>query len=150
MPASIRDVNEIRIESIGHVVSGYARPQDTPPQSTENASEPGRVVVYERYRAGLSGLEEYPHIWLVTWLHAQRDEDAARLRVVPRGLSHTGERRGVFATRAPGRPSRLGMSLVRLVALVDDGLHFQGVDLVDGTPVLDIKPWVPDTDMPPG
>ncbi|WP_214408496.1 tRNA (N6-threonylcarbamoyladenosine(37)-N6)-methyltransferase TrmO [Sphaerisporangium fuscum] len=139
----------VRISPIGHVETGYGRPEDAPPQATENYREQGRVVVYDEYRDGLAGLENCPHIWLLVWLHAQDDDQAAELRCVPRGLTATGEKRGVFSTRSPNRPSRLGMSLVRVVGIDGNVIHFHGVDLVDGTPVLDIKPWVRSTDVPP-
>jgi tRNA-Thr(GGU) m(6)t(6)A37 methyltransferase TsaA len=130
------------------VVTAYTRPEDAPPQATENADEAGQVVVYEPYREGLYGLAEHRYVWLLTWLHSQPEEQTTHMRVVPRGLERTGETRGVFATRSPHRHNRLGMSLVRLVGIEDGVVHFRGVDLVDGTPVLDIKPWWRGTDCP--
>lgn len=147
-PASASAPSPIQLRPIGHVVSGYSRPEETPPQSTENFVEPGRVVLYDEYRRGMLGVEECSYIWLVTWLHAQSEEEAASMRVVPRG-SVTGQERGVFATRAPTRPNRIGMSLVRVVKVEGNVIHFEGVDLVNGTPVLDIKVWVSGTDIPP-
>lgn len=147
-PASAGVPSPIQLRPIGHVVTGYSRPAETPPQSTENFAEPGRVVLHEEYRRGMVGVEECSYIWLVTWLHAHGEEEAASLRVVPRG-SLTGQERGVFATRAPTRPNRVGMSLVRVVNVEGRVIHFEGVDLVNGTPVLDIKPWVSGTDIPP-
>ncbi|MDH2428031.1 tRNA (N6-threonylcarbamoyladenosine(37)-N6)-methyltransferase TrmO [Sphaerisporangium sp. TRM90804] len=143
------DLPPVQVQPIGYVVTGYDRPEVAPPQATENFGERASLVVYERYADGLSGLENCPHIWLVTWLHSQREDEAAELRCVPRGLTGTGERRGVFSTRSPNRPSRLGMSLVRVAEIDGNVIHFYGVDLVDGTPVLDIKPWVRGTDVPP-
>ncbi|WP_248965813.1 tRNA (N6-threonylcarbamoyladenosine(37)-N6)-methyltransferase TrmO [Sphaerisporangium perillae] len=139
----------VQVRPIGYVVTDYARPQDAPPQATENYRDTGRVVVYDQFAGGLSGLENCPHIWLLTWLHSQGEDEASALTCVPRGLAMTGEHRGVFSTRSPNRPSRLGMSLVRVVDIVGNVIHFHGVDLVNGTPVLDIKPWVRSTDIPP-
>jgi tRNA-Thr(GGU) m(6)t(6)A37 methyltransferase TsaA len=133
---------DVRLVAIGRVETGYPSVVETPPQAPENAAEPGRVVVFDEYREGLDGLEEYPYVWLLSWLHGQSAEEAGQLRVVPRGLTGTGQTRGVFATRAPNRPSPLGMSLVRLVRVDGNVVHFEGVDLADGTPILDIKPWV--------
>jgi tRNA-Thr(GGU) m(6)t(6)A37 methyltransferase TsaA len=140
----------IELTPIGHVATRYATADGVPSQSTENAGESGRVVVYGRFRDGLDGLDAFPYVWLLTWLHAQADEDTADLRVVPRALEATGGTRGVFSTRSPHRVNRLGLSLVRVVRVEDGTVHFTGVDLVDGTPVLDIKPWFAGTDSPPG
>ncbi|MFC4535936.1 tRNA (N6-threonylcarbamoyladenosine(37)-N6)-methyltransferase TrmO [Sphaerisporangium dianthi] len=139
----------VQISPIGYVVTGYARPQDAPAQATENYREPGRVVVHDEYADGLAGLERWTHVWLLTWLHSQDDDEAGTLKCVPRGGARGGTHRGVFSTRSPNRPSRLGMSLVRVLSVEGNVVHFNGVDLVDGTPVLDIKPWVRGTDTPP-
>jgi tRNA (adenine37-N6)-methyltransferase len=136
----------VQISPIGYVATNYASPGVTPPQSSENAQERAQVVLYEQYAEGLIGLDGYSHIWLVTWLHSQDADEAAQLQCVPRGR-RDGQPRGVFATRSPNRPSRLGMSLVRLLEISGNVVHFQGVDLVNGTPVLDIKPWVRSTDV---
>lgn len=139
----------ITMTPIGYVVTGYAAVTDVPSQATENFGEPGRVEVLERYAGGLDGLAAHRYAWLLTWLHAQSDEDASHLRVVPRSLEGTGQTRGVFATRSPNRVNRLGLSLVHIVGIEGNVVHFTGVDLVGGTPVLDIKPWWRDTDTPP-
>lgn len=139
----------IQLLPIGYVVTGYTRPEDTPAQATENFRKSGHLVVYEQYRDGLVGLENYPHVWLLTWLHSQSEDQATQLQVIPRGLEQTGQLRGVFATRAPTRPNRLGLSVVRVVNIVDNIIYFHGVDLVSGTPVLDVKPWRRGVDVPP-
>jgi tRNA-Thr(GGU) m(6)t(6)A37 methyltransferase TsaA len=139
----------IQMSPIGHVVTGYERPEVTPPQATENFTEPGRVVVYDRFADGLDGLADARYAWLLTWLHAQDDRDTEPLRVVPRGLEGTGETRGVYATRTPNRHNRIGLSLVQVESVRGNVVEFRGVDLVDGTPVLDIKPWSRGADIPP-
>ncbi|HKD97263.1 MAG TPA: tRNA (N6-threonylcarbamoyladenosine(37)-N6)-methyltransferase TrmO [Micromonosporaceae bacterium] len=139
----------IQLTPIGYVVTRYAEAAHAPSQSSENHRETGRVVLYEHFRDGLDGLDAFPYAWLLTWLHAQRDEQTVDLRVVPRALESTGQTRGVFATRSPHRVNRLGLSLVRVVRVEGSTVHFTGVDLVDGTPVLDIKPWFASTDSPP-
>ena len=143
------DRTDVRLHPIGVVRTGYDRPGVTPPQATENPDEPGRVVLDERFVEGLDGLARHRYAWLLTWLHAQTDEEAYEMRVVPRGLEGTGQTRGVFATRTPNRPNRLGLSLVKLLDVTGNVIRFEGVDLVDGTPVLDIKPWSQGSDTPP-
>jgi len=87
----------------------------------------------------LEGLDEYSHVWLL-WAFNQNSHSAANSKVrVPR---LRGGRAGLFATRTPYRPNPIGLSLVRLVGVSGNTLQLSGVDLVDGTPVLDVKPYV--------
>jgi tRNA (adenine37-N6)-methyltransferase len=137
----------VRLIPIGYVVTDFDTVAEVPAQATEACHERGRVVVYERFRDGLLGLDRCPHIWLLTWLHAQ--DRAQVLQIVPRVTRLAeGERHGVFATRAPGRPNQLGLSLVQVIGVTDGEVFFSGVDLLTGTPVLDIKPWRRGTDTP--
>jgi len=93
----------------------------------------------------LEGLDEYSHVWLL-WAFNQNSHSAANSKVrVPR---LRGGRAGLFATRTPYRPNPIGLSLVRLVGVSGNTLQLSGVDLVDGTPVLDVKPYVPQYDAP--
>ena len=115
----------------------------------------GRVEVDRALSPALDGLDRFDWAWLVTCLDQAPDprdaddvEDA--LRPVPFLLAERGERVGVFASRYPARPNRIGLSLVRIERVRDDALEFSGVDVFDGTPVLDIKPWVSDFDLPAG
>lgn len=106
---------------------------------------------YRRVEA-VRGIEAFSHLWLITQFHLVKEEPTA-LTVRPPRLGGN-ERRGVFATRSPFRPNRLTLSVVKLdrVELEGDGaprLHVSGVDLVDGTPVLDIKPYVQYADSIP-
>ncbi|MFK8906256.1 tRNA (N6-threonylcarbamoyladenosine(37)-N6)-methyltransferase TrmO [Streptomyces sp. YS-3] len=139
----------VPLSPIGHVVTEYVRPQQAPPQATLAYGDQGQVVLYEPYAAGLDGVAEGWYVWLLTWLHDQTDEEAAALRVVPRGWEESGRTTGVYATRTPNRHNRIGLSLVRVREVKGNVLHFDGVDLVNGTPVLDIKPYSPTSDTPP-
>ncbi len=135
---------------IGHVRTGYRSLTDTPIQTRLNPDATGVVVVEEDYEAGLLGLDGFDHAWLVTALHLGRDEPgpADELRPTPFLATDPNFVVGVFATRYPVRPNPIGLSLVRLDRVEGRQVHFAGVDLVDGTPVLDIKPWVPAFDLP--
>ena len=90
--------------------------------------------------AGLEGLERFAHIWLIFTFHRA---EAPRLQVIPHGQT---QERGVFTPRAPCRPSGIGMSLVPLLRRDGNILHVSHVDMLDGTPLLDIKPSSPDLD----
>jgi tRNA-Thr(GGU) m(6)t(6)A37 methyltransferase TsaA len=96
----------------------------------------GTVIVNAPYAAGLKGLEEFSHIFLFYYFHQSR---RVRLQVKPY-LSD--EEYGIFATRAPHRPNRLGMSLVSLVKIENNILHVRDIDIMDSTPLLDIKPYI--------
>ena len=99
----------------------------------------------------MDGLTGFSHLWLLTWLHRQEDgPDPPALRQVPFLLRSRPRLVGVFATRGPRRVNPIGLSLVELLEVTDASVHFAGVDLVDGTPVIDIKPYVGRFDRPAG
>jgi tRNA (adenine37-N6)-methyltransferase len=134
----------------GRVRSAYGDLDQVPPQSQENLGATGTVVVRDEYLDALLGLDRYKHLWLVTWLHAEPVATLdVPLQLVPRATEATGEVQGVFASRAPLRPNPIGLSLVRNLGVDGGVIAFAGVDLLDGTPVLDIKPWFADADLPP-
>jgi tRNA-Thr(GGU) m(6)t(6)A37 methyltransferase TsaA len=135
------------LEPIGYVRSSRRDPEQTPIQSLRNPDEQAHVVVRPELADGLDGLADFDYAWLLTWLHVPAS-DEPELRVTPFLLRGTGKRVGVFATRYPRRPNPLGLSVVRVLGVESNVLHFAGVDLLDGTPVLDIKPWERHLDVP--
>lgn len=130
----------IEVRPIGVVLSPFKTTTGMPIQTVAAASAPARLQVFAEYAAGLRDIEGFEYLMLITHLHQATE----KLEVVPfmDTLSH-----GVFATRAPARPNRLGLSIVRLVTVQGSCLHFEGNDMLDGTPVLDIKPYVPTLDV---
>jgi tRNA-Thr(GGU) m(6)t(6)A37 methyltransferase TsaA len=98
----------------------------------------GFVEVLDEYLPGLRDLDGFERIWLVYWFHRAAGSD--NLIVTPY-LDTTP--RGVFSTRAPSRPNPIGLSCVKLLGIEYNIIRVQGVDVLDGTPVLDIKPYVP-------
>lgn len=122
---------------IGVVHSPFEAPEDAPIQPAGGADVCATVEVFPPYRAGLKDLEGFSHLVLLFHFHRSRGFD---LHVVP--FLDTVPR-GVFATRAPRRPNPIGLSVVRLERVADGVLHVRGVDMLDGTPLLDIKPYVP-------
>jgi len=106
---------------------------------------------YRRPEA-LRGIEDSSHLWLITQFHLIDEAEAAKALTVRPPRLGGNERRGVFATRSPFRPNRIGLSVVKLERVEWDGprLVVSGVDLVNDTPVLDIKPYVPYADALPG
>ena len=120
---------------IGVIRSEHTKPGDTPIQPVYAGGSPGRAEMFEQYAEGLRDLEGFSHIYLI--YHLDRAE-APRLVVKPflQDVEH-----GVFATRAPCRPNPIGLSIVRLMRREGNVLHLDGMDILDGTPLLDIKPY---------
>jgi tRNA-Thr(GGU) m(6)t(6)A37 methyltransferase TsaA len=132
---------------IGRVSTNVRDPAVAPSQASEGRAATGTVLVDADLVDGLLGLDGYRWLWLLTWLHDQPAEPAP-LQLVPRATEATGKVQGVFASRAPSRPNALGLSLVEQLGINGSVITFRGVDLLDGTPVLDIKPWFADCDLP--
>jgi tRNA-Thr(GGU) m(6)t(6)A37 methyltransferase TsaA len=119
------------------------------PRQSGLASEVEARVEFDRARVpgeALRGLEQVSHLWLLCWFHACAAQ-GWRPTVRPPRLGGA-TRLGVFATRAPHRPNPIALSLVRLLAVDDRSLRVSGVDLLDGTPVLDVKPHLPWAEQP--
>jgi tRNA-Thr(GGU) m(6)t(6)A37 methyltransferase TsaA len=125
---------------IGAIHSPFKEPRDAPIQSACARDIEGTVEIFPEYSEGLADLEGFSHIILIYHFHLSKGHS---LRVKPYLDS---ELRGVFATRAPARPNPIGMSIVRLVKVEGGKLHVRDVDILDGTPLLDIKPYVPEFD----
>jgi tRNA (adenine37-N6)-methyltransferase len=135
---------EIRYRPIGHVETPHRSPAGAPIQPSGARGVRGTIRLRAGLEPALDGLEGFSHLILVYHCHRA---GAARLAVTP----YLDDRpRGVLATRAPARPNPIGLSVVRLVAVRADSLEVEDVDLLDGTPLLDIKPFVPAFDMPEG
>ena len=124
------------IKPIGVIYSPFKELEKMPIQPKSAAGELGRVVIDDEYLAGLQDLEGFSHIYLLYKFHACRK---TKLKVIP--FMDVVER-GVFATRAPVRPNHIGLSIVRLLEVKGNTLVIEGVDVLDGTPLLDIKPYV--------
>lgn len=129
-------MSEIAFRPIGIVHSPHTSADKTPIQPSFATGIAGTAEIDPAYEAGLADLEGFSHIWLIYLFDRA---GAARLTVKPflEDVPH-----GVFATRAPCRPNPIGLSLVRLVGRTGRTLHLEDVDILDGTPLLDIKPYV--------
>jgi tRNA-Thr(GGU) m(6)t(6)A37 methyltransferase TsaA len=134
---------EIRLMEIGRIHSPFRQATGTPIQPYRAGSAPGYVTLSPEWVAGLDDLDGFDHVWLIYWFHRAA---AAKMRVIPyRDLvAH-----GLFATRAPARPNSIGMSCVRLLHIEGNILQLAEVDILDDTPLLDIKPYVPQYDNYP-
>ena len=128
------------MKPIGIIHSPFKELNGMPIQPAGAAGIKGTVEVFAQYHAGLKDLEGFSHVILLYHFHRSRGFD---LHVVPFMDSQP---RGLFATRAPKRPNAIGLSVVRLDKVEDGVLYIQNVDILDGTPLWDIKPYVPEFD----
>ena len=133
-------VDKICYRPIGIIHTPFKRPHGVPIQSTAALGIKGTVEIFEEYVEGLSDLEGFSHIILIYHFHLCKGYS---LKVKPYMDNNL---RGVFATRAPMRPNPIGFSIVRLTGIKGNILYIEDVDIVDGTPLLDIKPYVPEFD----
>jgi tRNA-Thr(GGU) m(6)t(6)A37 methyltransferase TsaA len=128
---------EITFTQIGTIRSPFIEPKGTPIQSAGASGIEGTIEIFQPFIEGLTDLEGFSHIILLYHFHRVTQ---TKLTVIPFLDRHP---RGLFATRAPSRPNPIGLSIVRLLRVEDNVLHIENVDIVDGTPLLDIKPYVP-------
>ncbi len=140
--------------TIAHIHTPFSEKFGIPRQSGLAASAQGTIVMEPPFRNpdAFKGIEEFSHLWLL-WEFSKAKQDVFHATVAPPRLGGK-ERRGVFATRSPFRPNSIGLSCVKLEQVVYDKeygpiLTVSGVDLLDGTPIYDIKPYLPYADAHP-
>lgn len=131
---------KIEYQPIGVIHSPFKKIEGMPIQPAGAAGVMGTIEVFESYRTGLKDLDGFSHILLLYHFHRVQ---GFSLYVVPFMDSKA---RGLFSTRAPRRPNPIGLSVVRLHGIEEGVLHIENVDVLDGTPLLDIKPYVPEFD----
>ena len=129
-------LQQVTLRPIGVIRTPHTEADETPIQPVYAEGIKGRAEILPEYADGLCDLEGFSHICLLYWFH---QASSPRLMVKPFLDSVP---RGVFATRAPCRPNPIGSSVVRLVKREETVLYLQDVDILDGTPLLDIKPYV--------
>jgi tRNA-Thr(GGU) m(6)t(6)A37 methyltransferase TsaA len=132
--------SSIEFKPIGIVHSPFKDLQGMPIQPTGAAGVKGTVEVFDEYKEGLKDLDGFSHIILLYFFHLAK---GFKLQVVPFMDSKP---RGLFSTRAPKRPNPVGLSVVQLDEIKDGVLYIQNVDILDQTPLIDIKPYVPEFD----
>lgn len=129
----------MKLKSLGIVKSVYKR-QDQAPRQGRNSEEISEIVIFDKYREGMQDLNKYKHLIVLYWLdRAGRDT----LKAVPPGKT---EERGVFSTRSPSRPNPIALCLVEVIKIDENKLRVKWLDALDGSPVLDIKPFIPELD----
>jgi len=139
------DARRLELTPIGVVRSPFTEKMQAPRQPNTPQAAAGSVELFagNDFEHSLEDLDTFRYIWLLFWFD---QSEGWRPKVLP---PRSDKRRGVFATRSPHRPNPLGMSLVELTGIQGLVLSVQGLDLLDGTPVLDIKPYIPYADSRP-
>jgi tRNA-Thr(GGU) m(6)t(6)A37 methyltransferase TsaA len=136
-------------DPIGVVRSPYLERADAPRQPTAARGVAGSIELFagRGFEDALEDVSDWEYVWVLFVFHRNVEDDRGwRPKVLP---PRSTKKRGVFATRSPHRPNPIGMSVVRLAKIEGLTLHVTNVDLLDGTPVLDIKPYVPYADAYP-
>jgi tRNA-Thr(GGU) m(6)t(6)A37 methyltransferase TsaA len=132
--------NQILFKPIGTIHSPFHDPVGVPIQPQAGTGVKGKVVLDPAYSEGLKDLDGFSHLILVYYFHRSGEGD---LLIKP---FLDDQKRGVFATRAPRRPNGIGISVVKLLGIQDNILEIENLDILNGTPLLDIKPYIPDFD----
>ena len=133
-------MHEIRCRPIGVIHSPFKQTKGMPIQPAGARGVAGTVEVIPEYGDGLKDLDGFSHIFLLYHFHLSQGYSLMVKPYLDDSL------RGVFATRAPRRPNAIGISVVRLVGIEGCTLHIEDLDIADSTPLLDIKPYVPEFD----
>lgn len=132
----------MRMKPIGTIHTPFTEPEGMPIQPKGAIGVKGTVELFQEFQAGLKDLDGFSHIILLYLFHKS---EGFNLQVIP--FLDTSSR-GVFASRAPKRPNPIGISVVQLDRIEKGVLYIRNVDILDGTPLLDIKPFVPEFDCP--
>lgn len=128
----------ILFKPIGIIHTLFIRLAEMPIQPGSDTSGKGTIEIFPEFTAGLKDLEGFSHVYILYHLHKVSQ---VKMQVIP--FLDDGEPRGIFATRAPSRPNPIGLSLVEVIEIEGSLIHINRVDTLNGTPLLDIKPYVP-------
>ncbi|KAG5848164.1 hypothetical protein ANANG_G00095540 [Anguilla anguilla] len=141
----------IQTVPIGYISSCFPGKNGTPRQpgicGQSRATLRIEASIFNNPHHALIGLEHYSHVWVIFLFH-KNGRLSCKAKVKPPRLN--GQRVGVYSTRSPHRPNALGLTLAKLECITGDTLHLSGIDMIAGTPVLDIKPYIPEYDSPSG
>lgn len=126
---------------IGIIHTPIKSKEDAPIQSSRSEI-PGTIEVFSQFLEGLEGIEDFSHIYILYEFHLSETKMSLKVRPFLDDHDH-----GIFATRYPRRPNPIGLSVVKLTRRQENKLSFIGADMLDGTPLLDIKPYIPEFDV---
>ncbi|XP_078039142.1 uncharacterized protein LOC144471191 isoform X2 [Augochlora pura] len=148
-PSTSADDDAIKLKPIGIISTWFPSKRGTPRQTGICGKVPGKLLLYNSIYTNpdhaLEGLQDFSHMWVLFYFH-RNESTHIRAKVAPPRLN--GTKTGVFSTRSPHRPCPIGLSLVKITRIENHTIYFEGVDMVDQSPVLDIKPYIPQYDSP--
>ncbi|XP_061778946.1 tRNA (adenine(37)-N6)-methyltransferase [Nerophis lumbriciformis] len=148
-PQEALEHGNIQTIPIGYISSCFSVKNGTPRQPTvcgpSRAELRLKQSVFNNPEHALVGLEQYSHVWVIFLFH-KNGHMSYKAKVKPPRLN--GQRVGVYSTRSPHRPNALGLTLAKLDKIIGDTIHLSDIDMIAGTPVLDIKPYIPEYDSP--
>ncbi|OHB51198.1 MAG: tRNA (N6-threonylcarbamoyladenosine(37)-N6)-methyltransferase TrmO [Planctomycetes bacterium GWF2_41_51] len=129
-------MGSIKYKSIGIIHTPFADDNEIPRQSTSAFDISGHILLFKKYTKGLMDLDKFSHIMVIFHLHLVTSKEL---------VSHPpwDKKLGIFSTCSPYRPNPIGISIVKLNKIRKNKLYISGIDMADGTPVLDIKPYIP-------
>jgi tRNA (adenine37-N6)-methyltransferase len=127
----------MELSPIGVIRTPFRTKEECPIQPLYSVAAPGSIEVYEQYAEGLKDIETFSHLYLL-----YQFDRSGEVRMIREAFLDDGPH-GVFATRHPCRPNGIGLSIVKLIRRTDAILEVEGIDVLDQTPLLDIKPYVP-------
>ena len=130
-------MNLIKFKPIGIIHSPYKNPSDVPRPKHISEKSKGQIEIFKEYIDGLTDLDGFSHIEVFFNLHLSKNPS---LKAHP---PFDNREHGVFATHSPHRPNPIGLTVVRLESIENNFLNVSGIDMIDSTPVLDIKPYIP-------
>ena len=133
-------MKEIKYKPIGIIHSPFKKPKGTPIQPKSAKGTLGTIELYPKYKKGLQDIEGFSHIILLYHFHLVKTTSLIAKPFMD------DKPHGIFAIRGPSRPNPIGISIVKLIKVKNNILYVKDVDIVDGTPLLDIKPYVPEFD----
>lgn len=126
---------EIIMKPIGFIKTSYIYDEEMPRQSIESMDEVGIIEILDEYKEGIKDIEAGSYAMVLFYFHKSDYQSL---------ISKRRDNKGVYSTRSPHRPNGIGMSVVKIISAENSKLKFYGVDMLDGTPVLDIKPYFED------
>jgi len=129
-------MEQITINPIGVIRSPYKEPENIPIQGVFKKEAEGQIELMEKYVPGLKDLEQFSHAIVLYYFH-KSDREQLQGKPFLEDCKH-----GMFAIRSPHRPNHLGLSVIKIKRIVENKIFFTEVDMLDGTPVVDIKPYI--------
>lgn len=135
-------MDQICYKAIGIIESPFDHAINMPVQSLVADDIRGKIVLDPKYLEGLKDIQLFSHVHVIYHFHLSRGYE-----LIAKSILDNNEH-GIFAIRAPRRPNPIGMSIVKIEKVVKNVIYFSGVDMVNGTPIIDIKPFIPAFDIP--